>query len=99
MKPVDLVWAALAQIAACGLGAAAMHALGRGDFTIALVMGAVVGSQVAGFRYHRGEAEPAPFAIKARAGAALAATAVLVGSVTHLQLALFESARKAAARR
>jgi len=61
-----------------------MRSLDTGDAGLALVMGALAGSYNAAIGYHRRVKERAPFAVKATAGAVLAAAAVAVGLMFHL---------------
>src|SRR5688572_7989970 len=60
-----------------------MRAIGHGDASMALVLGAVVASQAGSLLYHRRERNRAPFAVKAAAGAVTAAAAAAMGLVIH----------------
>ena len=68
MKPSELFIVGLAYLIGVTLAYAALTALGAEDMNLALVMGAVLGSQSGGWLYHRREPAAAPFSAKASVG-------------------------------
>jgi hypothetical protein len=69
------------------LAALIMAAVGKGDPGLALVLAAIVGSQTAALLYHRREPDPAPFGVKAEAGALMAVLAAAASLVAQARWA------------
>ncbi len=62
---------------------AVMRAIGHGDASMALLLGAILSSQAAALIYHRRQPERAPVAIKAAVGAVLVVAGVGMGLLIH----------------
>jgi hypothetical protein len=79
MRPKDLVFAGLAQIAVLSIGAGVVIGFRVGEPSLALVVGAIVGTQTGALLYHGRNREPAPVSVKAATGAVLAVVCVIAG--------------------
>ena len=86
MRTKELLIIAVVHAGSFVVAAAVIRLLHVGDPGLALVMGAVGGSNAAAMQYHRRMPERAPFAVKASAGAVLAVMAVLMGLASQLLL-------------
>lgn len=86
MRAKELLVVAAAYLVVYALAALVIVGFKVGDAGLAALMGALVGSQVAAFAYHRRCPEPADFAVKGTAGATLSALAVVCGLLSQALL-------------
>jgi hypothetical protein len=76
VKPSELFIVGLVYIVVVTLAYAILAALGVGDMNLALAMGAILGTQIGAWLYHRREPAAAPFSVKATVGLLMAVLCV-----------------------
>jgi hypothetical protein len=84
MRPRDLVLVGIAQIVGLAIAAAVIIGFRVGEPGMALVVGAVLGTETGAWLYHRTNHDPAPVSVKVATGAVLAVVGAITGGLIQL---------------
>ena len=86
MENKELLMTAISHLGSFAIGAGIIYYFQVGDASLALIIGAIFGTQVAAIQYHRRIPDPAPAKVKATAGIVLAVMAIFAGVISQFML-------------